>query len=248
MENEADVIRDEMAETRTALSDKLERLQDHVVGTVEDTTRTVTETVSAVQEAVEGTVGAVKETVQDTVGAVKETVQDTVETVKSTFDLSEQTQKHPWLMVGGAVAVGYIGGRLLMGHDSTALPPPSDGSAAAPPPSRTAVAAEAVSHVASKAASGAASWLEELTAPLLKEAEGLALGVLAGVAADLIQSSAPEGMRGQLNEMVQKFASSAGTKPIRGLFTGDQAGQAQACKEPAAGPTCSRSSAVSPVL
>jgi len=208
MENEAELIRDQMAETRTALSEKLEALQEQVVGTVEGTTRTVTETVSAVQEAVE-----------DTVGTVKESVQETVETVKSAFDLTEHTQKHPWLMVGGAVAVGYVGGRLLMGHDYTALPPGSNGTAAPAPPSRTAAAASAVSS----AASGAASWLESLAGPLMKQVEGLALGVLAGVAADLVQSSAPEAMRGQLHEMVEKFASGVGTTPIRGLFAADQA-------------------------
>jgi len=219
MENEADLIRDEMAETRTALSEKLDKLQEQVVGTVEGTTRSVTETVAAVQEAVEGTVGS-----------VKDTVQETVESVKSTFDLSEQMQKRPWLLLGGAVAVGFVGGRLLMGRDYTALPPPSNGSST-PSPSRTAAAASAVAHTASRTA----GWLEELAAPLLKQAEEVALGVLAGVASDLIRSSAPEAMRGQLNEMVEKFASSVGTTPIRGLFTGDQTGQSQANKTPAGG-------------
>lgn len=206
MENETELIRDQMAETRSALTEKLDKLQDHVLGTVEGTTRSVTETVEAVQEAV-----------QDTVGTVKESVQETVESVKSAFDLSEQMNKHPWLMMGGAVAVGYLGGRMLLGHDYTALPPASNGSAPRRPPSRTESATAAVSATA--------GWLEELAAPLLKQAEQMALGVLAGVAADLVHNSAPEGVRGQLNEMVEKFASSVGTTPIRGLFAGDQAGQ-----------------------
>jgi len=211
MENETELIRDQMAETRSSLTEKIDKLQDHVLGTVEGTTRTVTQTVEAVQEAV-----------QDTVGTVKESVQDTVESVKSAFDLSEQMNKHPWLMMGGAVAVGYLGGRMLLGHSYTALPPGSDGSAPRRPPSRTEAATSAVSS----AASATAGWLEELAAPLMKQAEQMALGVLAGVAADLVHSSAPEAVRGQLNEMVEKFASSAGTTPIRGLFA-DKAGQDQ---------------------
>jgi len=217
MENETELIRDQMAETRTALSEKLGALEDAVLGTVEGTTRSVTETVEAVQEAV-----------QDTVGTVKESVQETVQTVKSAFDLSEQMEKRPWLMMGGAVVVGYVGGRLLMSPDHKALPPPSDGSAAPRPPSRTEAATAAVSS----AASTTADWLEELAGPLLKQAQGLALGVLAGVAADLIQNSAPEGMRGQLNEMVEKFASSVGTTPIRGLVPRDRDGESQAGKAP----------------
>jgi hypothetical protein len=231
MENETELIRDQMAETRTALTEKLDKLQEHVLGTVEGTTRTVTETVEAVQEAV-----------QDTVGTVKESVQETVETVKSAFDLSEQMEKRPWLMMGGAVVVGYLGSRMLMGHDYTALPPPSNGSAAPCPPARTEAATAAVSS----AASSAAGWLEELAAPLLKEAEGLALGVLAGVAADLIHNSAPEGMRGQLNEMVEKFASSVGTRPIRGLFAGDHAGQGQPGQGSQGGPSRSSPSSGKP--
>jgi len=110
MENETELIRDQMAETRSALSEKLEALQDQVLGTVEGTTRSVTDTVEAVQEAV-----------QDTVGTVKESFQETVQSVKSAFDLSEQMQKHPWLLLGGAVVVGYAGGRLLMGEGASAM-------------------------------------------------------------------------------------------------------------------------------
>jgi len=173
--------------------------------------------------------------VQDTVGTVKESFQETVDTVKSAFDLSEQMQKHPWIMVSGAVVVGYLGGRLLMGHSYTALPPASDGSATqAPAP----VAARAASAAASTASS-AASWIEQLASPLMKQAEGLALGVLAGVMADLVHSSAPEAMRGQLSEMVEQFASSVGTKPLRGLFADDQgdnghAGQGSTANPPGA--------------
>jgi ElaB/YqjD/DUF883 family membrane-anchored ribosome-binding protein len=227
MENETELIRDQMADTRTALTEKLDRLQEQVLGTVEGTTRSVTETVEAVQEAV-----------QDTVGTVKESVQETVHTVKSAFDLTEQTEKHPWLMMGGAVLVGFIGGRLLMSPSRTALPPSSDGSAPRRPPARTEAVREAASSAASTAASAAsatAGWLEELAAPLVKQAEGMALGVLAGVAADLIQEKAPEGLRGQLNEMVEKFTSTVGTTPIRGLFAGDKAAEGPADRAPQGG-------------
>jgi len=217
MENEAELIRGQMAETRKDLSDKLEALQEQVLGTVVGTTRSVTETVEAVQEAVE-----------DTVGTVKESFQETVDSVKSAFDLSEQMQKRPWLLMGGAVATGFVAGRLLMGHEYTALPPASDGSAGPPPPSRTEAAASAVRSATSSAASSTVSLLESLASPLLQEAQKLAIGVLAGVAADLVKTSAPEAMRGQLTEMVEKFASSVGTKPIHGVFAHDEAGNGRA--------------------
>lgn len=215
MENEAELIRDQMRETRTSLSEKLEALQEQVLGTVEGTTRSVTETVESVKEAVEGTVAT-----------VTESVQDTVDSVKHTFDVREQMQKHPWLMVGGAVVAGYVGGRLLMGRTHTALPPPSDGFAT--PLASAAARASRPSEP---------SWLDRVAGPLLKQAEELALGVIAGVAADLVKTSAPEPLRDQLNEMVEQFASGLGAKPIHGLVPQQKPGDGHAGPQPSPGQT-----------
>jgi len=201
MENETELIRQQMLETRTALSEKLGALQEQVLATVEGTTQKVTETVQTVQEAV-----------QDTVSTVSESVQGTVDTVKKTFDVSEHMQSRPWLMLGGAVAVGYVGGRLLMANGHTAIPGvASNGFAAnsAPPPPRPS----------------GPSWLEKLTAPLMQQAQTLAVGALAGIASDLIAQHAPEAMRGQLNEMAAEVARSMGATPIHGLLSSDGDGR-----------------------
>ena len=102
MENEAELIRQQMTETRTALTEKLETLEEEVASKVKGTTETVAETVETVKEAVEGTVHT-----------VKETVENTVETVKDTFDVNRQVERHPWMMFGGAVLLGFVGGRLV---------------------------------------------------------------------------------------------------------------------------------------
>jgi len=197
MENETDLIRQQMLETRTALSDKLEALQEQVLSTVEGTTRTVTDTVQTVQEAV-----------QDTVSTVSETVQDTVETVKDTFDLSQHVQKHPWLLVGGAVALGYLGGRLMengtLPHFLAAGTTPGTGSngfTATPP-----------------AAATGPDWFESAAGPILKQVNEMALGALVGVAADMIQQHAPENLKGPLDELAHNVASALGTKPLQGLL------------------------------
>jgi ElaB/YqjD/DUF883 family membrane-anchored ribosome-binding protein len=199
MENETELIRQQMLETRSALSEKLEALQEQVLSTVEGTTRTVTETVQTVQDAV-----------QDTVSTVSESVQGTVETVKETFDISRQVENHPWLMVGGAVAVGYLGGRLL----EPALRQLSSGSTSG------------MGYMASNGhvPSGPPqpqrpSWLDAVAGPVFKQLQDLALGALTGVAADLIMERAPEGMRGKLQEMTNEVASSLGTTPIRGILS-----------------------------
>jgi ElaB/YqjD/DUF883 family membrane-anchored ribosome-binding protein len=112
MANETDdpeVIRRRMLENRTALTEKLEALENQVLGVASS----VTNTVESVKEGVQETVEAVKDTVQETVGNVKETFDDTVETVKETFDLRRQVERHPWAMLGGSLAVGALLGVLL---------------------------------------------------------------------------------------------------------------------------------------
>jgi phosphate uptake regulator len=74
MDDSPEVIRLQMEETRASLSEKLETLEQQVVGTVQDARAAVT----------------------DTVETVKEAVHETVETVKDTFDIGAQMQRHPW--------------------------------------------------------------------------------------------------------------------------------------------------------
>jgi len=201
MENETELIRQQMLETRTALSEKLGALQEQVLATVEGTTQKVTETVQTVQEAV-----------QDTVSTVSESVQGTVDTVKKTFDVSEHMQRNPWLMLGGAVAVGYVGGRLLMPNGHIDMPDLSSSGFAA-----TNRPAPATGQIPARPAEP--SWLEKLAAPLMQQAQTLAVGALAGIASDLIAQHAPEALRGQLNEMANDMARSLGAKPIHGLLS-----------------------------
>lgn len=113
MADEPEVIRDQMQETRTALTEKLEALEQTVAQTVQNTTTAVSETVQSVKDAVEETVGTVKDTVQQTVDTVSGAAQTTAETVKETFNLSRQVERHPWMMMFGSVAVGYLVGRML---------------------------------------------------------------------------------------------------------------------------------------
>src|SRR5262249_10846984 len=102
MSTETDLIRLQMQETRTGLADKLETLENRV-----------TQTVAEAQAKVVDTVTNVKESVEETVAVVTGSVRDTVESVKSAFDVSGHVERHPLLCLGGAVAVGYFGGRLL---------------------------------------------------------------------------------------------------------------------------------------
>src|SRR5438874_1032546 len=139
MENEdPEVIRRRMLENRTALTEKLEALENQVMGVASS----VTNTVESVKEGVQETVEAVKDTVQDTVDNVKETFDDTVTTVKDTFNLPRQVERHPWAMLAGSVGAGLVLGVLLRRRTRRAVVGAAEsvarrfrrGPAPAPPP------------------------------------------------------------------------------------------------------------------
>jgi hypothetical protein len=139
MENE-DVIREQMEDTRTSLSDKLEKLEQKVVTTVEDTTSAVTDTVMAVKETVQDTTSAVtdtvaqvKDSVAETVSTVSDTVKGGLTSVRDFFSIS----KNPWVGMGGSILAGFLASKLLFpprrdpilglasvgGHAVTSSPP-----------------------------------------------------------------------------------------------------------------------------
>ena len=53
------------------------------------------------------------------VSAPAEAVQDVVHSVGNAFDVERQFRRHPWLFVGGAVAMGYIVTQLLKSNGSS---------------------------------------------------------------------------------------------------------------------------------
>ena len=79
-EQDMDEMRQEIDCTRSAMADKLEALEDRVMGTVQ----------------------SAQETVEDSIQMAK----DTVATVKRNFDIKYQVEQHPWTMVGGCFVAG----------------------------------------------------------------------------------------------------------------------------------------------
>jgi len=200
MENEAELIRQQMVETRTALAEKLETLEEQVTAKVKDTTESVVETVETVKDAVE-----------NTVETVSNTVEKTVETVKETFDVSRQFEEHPWLMFGGAVAVGYIGGRVLdnLGPPSTTYRTQGAYESFREP--------EVPSYQAPPAATKP-SWGSELLEalrPAMSKLGELAIGVTAGVVGEMVRESLPETLQPEVGEVIDQITVALGGKPIR---------------------------------
>jgi ElaB/YqjD/DUF883 family membrane-anchored ribosome-binding protein len=233
MDDNPEVIRKQMEETRSALGEKLEALESQVTETVKETTSAVTETVEAVKDTVENVTGTVKETVEN----VTEGVHETVKSVAQTLDIRGHVERHPWLMFGGSVVAGCVAGYLLSPPSwrrgtssgswfSSSQTTPSRGSAAYASQAQPAASSTTSSTVASTAAKAAnwlgseASWLGGEAGGWLgeqfKRLKGLAIGTLMGVIRDLAKQSLPEALKDRVTQEVDQFTTSLGGEPIHG--------------------------------
>jgi len=209
MENE-EVIRHDMEETRTALTEKLEILENQVVGTVQDARAAVTETVDTLKD----TVSTVKETVTDTVSAVKESVHDGVATVKDWFDVRAQVDRHPWVMTGGSILAGYLIGTLCdrLNESETAVAP-----AAEPIRSDTHRLGNGHRSTTTRAKRHhepeGGSWLAGF-APELNKLKSLALGTLLGTAREMVVRSVPPELGHKLGEIVDNITAKLGGEQL----------------------------------
>jgi ElaB/YqjD/DUF883 family membrane-anchored ribosome-binding protein len=213
VENEPEVIRQQMQETRTALAEKLEALEQQVTDTVQEARSAVTETVETVRDVV-----------HDTVDTVKDTVEETVNTVKETFDLTRQVERHPWAMVGGSVALGFVTGRLVDAAAAELSHRPAHWREPSPVATFTHRNGGPVQEPGSTNGYGASaergvSWLGSLASRFHNEIDqlkSLAIGAAIGVARDLIKQNAPEPVRDQVTEIMDGITTKLGGQPVRG--------------------------------
>lgn len=215
MPDEPEVIHEQMRETRTALAEKLETLEKQVVNTVAGANEAVADTAETVKETVEN----VKEAVQETVDSVKESV-------KSAFDLAGQMDRHPWLFVGGAVAAGFVGGRLLdraasyghaPGHAGATLHPAAEYATGSNGPGFAR--SEDRRYAAEPRPSEGPGWLGMLAsrfAPELNQLKSLALGTAMSVARDMLVQAAPDPLRPKVHDVIDDITTRLGAQPIEG--------------------------------
>jgi len=230
------VIKEQMAETRVSLTDKIEKLEDTLKGNVETALHTATDTVENVTEKVEETVETVKEAVEGSVEAVKETVQETVTSFKEAFNLRRHVQRHPWAMLGGAVVLGFFGGRLLGGaqrwrerrqprRDEQLFPRRGTAAAQAPMPT-SAPARTQEPEQERQPEEQKSSWLGGLGETFgdeLSKLKGLALGATLGTLRDMLTTSVPDQLKPQLTDVMNSFTSKLGGRVFEGpLFDFNQ--------------------------
>jgi ElaB/YqjD/DUF883 family membrane-anchored ribosome-binding protein len=200
MDHQSEVIRRQMEQTRTNLQEKLESLECQVKDTVQETTEAVTGTVEAVKQTVE----TVKETVQETVETVKETVDETVAGVKEALNLKRLVQEHPWPMLAGAAAVGFVGGRLLASLPAQAVQPPA-ALASSPPLSSGAPPAPRRRWW---------SFITDHYSEELDQLKGLAIAAVGNVVREALAENLPPQLASGARETIDGLVTKLGAKPI----------------------------------
>jgi ElaB/YqjD/DUF883 family membrane-anchored ribosome-binding protein len=190
-QRELEVIHHQMEGTRASLAGKIETLENQVLGTVQTAASTVTETV---------------EDVKGVVGTVTESVQEAVQSVKETFNLAEQTRRHPWPMLGGSVAAGFLGGWLLgpsRRKEEERAPGPYQAAPFVSPLASTAAPAPIAEKPEESEGSG-----------IVQSLKGLAVGTLMGVLRSMLSTSLPEGLRPNVVGIVDDLTAKLGGQPI----------------------------------
>jgi ElaB/YqjD/DUF883 family membrane-anchored ribosome-binding protein len=218
VDNELEVIRHQMEEKRSSLADKLDALENQVIGKVQDTTQEVTNIVHEVKEGITDVVQEVK----STVGSVTEGVQETVESVKETFDFREHIRQHPWLCLGGAVAAGFAGAYFLGPHSRTErtrswqpCPPESGGTSA--PASLSDLSApgpEPVKQQGESTTDHILSVLGDTGTQALTKVKELAVGTLMGVLGEVVVNSLPAALKSEASTLLTDLTTRLGGKII----------------------------------
>jgi ElaB/YqjD/DUF883 family membrane-anchored ribosome-binding protein len=155
-----ELIQEQMKETKSQLSNKLESLEQqlHVADAVQ-TTRTA---VAATAEAVQATAA---------------TVSGAMQSVSEAFDVRRQIAQHPWVALGGAAALGYVAHQLMSDSQQKAAPPLDEAATLAEFAAVTGQASEQQGHPINLAATAAATRAYNetlmLSSPLL-QLKGLA--------------------------------------------------------------------------
>ena len=197
MDDTSEVIRQQMEETKMQLSEKLLALESQVSETVDSTVTAVNATVTAVQETVETVTGA---------------VQDAVQSVNNAFDFQREINRHPFLVVGGAVALGYLAVEFMAESEKKSDQTPE----AAHTPSLLADnMADRIGKSAVESAAIAAAYEAGRKSSSWHQLQDLAARSLTGVAQDMASRALPQ--------LLDYFTGSRTSAPVsRTDDTGEQ--------------------------
>lgn len=205
MPPETELIKQQMGQTRAALTDKLETLETKVLGTVNTTTDTVAQTVHEVGSTV-------RETAQD----VRATMHEALSSVRDAMDMTRQVHEHPWLLLGGSVVAGYVGGCLIDTLERGRLPslPALPGGAEQLLPHDSALRERFEAEPpAQRSSFSLFKALADTFAPELDKLKRAAVGMALGAMRDKISESVPPQMRDNFTELMDRVSVKLGGEP-----------------------------------
>jgi len=190
MENE-ELIREDMEATREAVNDKVESLETKMANTV----------------------AQVRSTVEETMTDVKETWHEGVESAKEAVDVRRHVDHHPWLMLGGSIAAGYVIGSLLAGSEKS-----SSASSKQPhllihsqPPG--AVPTTTSVSTGPSLMSTLSGWLGDM-GPEMNHMKSMAIGAAISVARDLLVAQVPPPLAGKVRQIIDSAGQKLSGEPL----------------------------------
>ena len=134
------------------------------------------------------------------VNATAEAVQDAVHSVGKAFDMERQFRRHPWLFVGGSMALGYVATELLRNgnsHQAVGVGP-TNGNATNGTCADRSDLANGVSdtpHAAMASAGEVKNGAAHANgSSIVSELRRAAMGAFSGIAQDLVARSVPQVM------------------------------------------------------
>jgi len=217
MLNEQELIQQQMEKTRGSLTEKLEALEGQVAetvsstaGAVQDTTQTVQETVTGAVDAVKETVTTVTDKVQETMTTVTDKFQETVQNVTDTFNLRIQMERHPWIVLGGAVAVGCLVGSAFGSREESSEGNREAPAVSPPPPPWT--------QKPSRVAETLSTEPEDpgMISDAISHLKAIGVSYLMGLVRDLARRGLPEVVGQRVAQEVDALTTKMGTDPIPG--------------------------------
>ena len=197
MPPETELIKQQMGQTRSALNEKLQTLENKVIGAITSTTDMVARTVQDV-----GT------TVRETSQNFRAGMNDTVSSVRDAFDVSRQIHQHPWLMVGGSVIAGYVGGVVLDNLEHGRLP--SLPAAERLLPQGSELRQRMATEHPTRRVPGFLKALMDSFAPELDKLKAAAVGMAMGALREKISASVPPHLREDFAEMMDRITTKLG--------------------------------------
>jgi ElaB/YqjD/DUF883 family membrane-anchored ribosome-binding protein len=201
MDQEPDVIRHNIEQTRSALTDKLETLETQVRGTVDNA----------------------RASVQETIQTVRSTVSETVESIRQSLDLKQHVRQHPWVTLSGSIATGFLVGSYLQraanGHRAPSRPR-GLGSVREDGRERAAALQAAAPMPPGPPAEPRRGMLGRLLHEFddeIEQVKQLAIGASMGLLRDYLKKNLPQ-FEQQIGEVIDSATHKLGGKPMESGF------------------------------